>query len=605
MSVSYKAPLIPRWYQDEAVEATLEYLMTKGGADEKGLPIEANPLVELPTGTGKSLVNALIMKRALERHASTRALMSTHVKELIKQNAEKMQEAWPHAPLGIYSAGMKQRDTVQPIIFGGVKSMVGKYPLLGFRDFLVIDEAHLVSPDADTTYIKFINELKWGPDFDPAKHEITPQLVQRALATGRCNPFLRVIGLTATGYRLGLGHMTNGKIFTDTAYTLCTIDGFNRLMAEGFLCPLIAKPTATTLDTSGVGMTNGEFNQGALQVAVDKQDVTYKALKELVEASYNRRCGIIFAAGIEHAEHINDMMNSVFGQECVIVHSGNKDYPRTDAQNDEAFKAWKSGRVKWIVNMEKLTTGVDNPAIDVIGMFRPTMSTGLWVQMLGRGTRPLYAPGYDINDFGQRWQAIYAGGKPNCLVLDFAGNTRRLGPINDPVIPKLKGQGSAGDAPVRICPKCGFYSHASVRTCVVCGEEFDFSPQIAGKSSGVELLRSDIPVVEPFPVTRAVYTAYTAKTTGRNMIRVGYYCNLRTFFEYITVEGKPGEFNKDGTKKIDFAAKKGRDWFRQRYPGEPPETNAEVLQLMSELRPPARINVWVNKQYPEVMNYEF
>lgn len=585
----------PRWYQEEAVESLFDFFDTHGGTDpETGFPIDANPILALPTGTGKSLVIAEFFKRALHRYPTTRGIMSTHVKELIRQNAERMVASWPLAPLGIHSAGMGQRDTVQPIIFGGIKSMVGKYPMLGYRDFMVIDEAHLVSPNADTSYVKFINELKYGIDYDPDK-PLTRATFERAMASPYCNPYLKVIMLTATPYRMGLGHLTNGKIATHTAYNLCTIDGFNRLMAEGYLCPLIPKKTRTEFDLSNVGMSQGDFVQSAMQAAVDKDEITFACLKELVEYGWNRRCGLIFASGIEHAEHIGEMMNSVFGESCVVIHS-----KKSDAENEQALKDWKSGRAKWAVNMNSLTTGVDNPMVDIIGMMRGTLSTGLWVQMLGRGTRPLYAPGYDLDDFNSRWAAIYAGGKANCLVMDFAGNTRRLGPINDPVIPKMKGQGAPGDAPVRICPQCGTYNHASVRQCVVCGTEFDFSPSLSRSAGTDELLRSDAPQVEVFKVNRVVYQPYTTKTSDRNMIRVSYYCeSLRTFYELITVEPKAG------SDKLDYPAKKGRDWFRQRYPSEPPEKNSDVLKVMSELRPPVQIRVWVNKQYPEVLSYEF
>lgn len=594
-------PLVPRWYQEEAVESLFDFFDKHGGTDPAtGMPVKANPIIAMPTGTGKSIVIAEFFKRALMRYPATRGLMSTHVKELIRQNAAKMQEVWPHAPLGIHSAGIGQRDTVQPIIFGGIKSMVGKFPLFGFRDFLVIDEGHLVSPKSDTSYVNFIFELMYGPDvvYDPDK-PVTKQQFDRAVLNPRCNPYLKVIMLTASPYRMGLGHLTNGNIATHTAFDLCNIEGFNRLIAEGYLCPLIPKRTNTEFDLSAVPMSQGDFQQAALEAAVDKDEITFACLKELVEHSWNRRCGLIFASGVKHAVHINDMMNSVFGQECVVIHSSTPDYKRTDKENDEALKAWKSGKVKWAVNMNSLTTGVDNPAVDIIGMMRGTMSTGLWVQMLGRGTRPFYAPGYDLSDFNQRWSAIYAGGKANCLVLDFAGNTRKLGPINDPVIPKPKGKGAPGDAPVRICKNCGTYNHASVRACVVCGTEFEFGPALSRSAGTDELLRSDLPQVEPFKVDRVLYQSYTTKATGRNMIRVSYYCQpLRTFYELITVEGKEAG-------KLDYAAKKGRDWFRQRYPSEPPETNAEVLKLMSELRPPAKVNVWLNKKYPEVLSYEF
>jgi DNA repair protein RadD len=213
-----------------------------------------------------------------------------------------------------------------------------------------------------------------------------------------------------------------------------------------------------------------------------------------------------------------------------------------------------------IVNKDILTTGFDHPPIDLIGMLRPTMSTGLWVQMLGRGTRPYdwtnpqqYIPGFEFV-------------KHHCLVLDFAGNTRRLGPINDPVIPLPKGKGRAGDAPVKICGECGGYNHASAP---VYGHVRRRLPNDASTlwarrepkncCAAIFLLSNTSTYIACF------IRAHVSKK-GNNMIKVAYFCNgLRTFYEYVTVE-------------LDsFAGKRGRDWFRQRAPVEPPETNAEIL----------------------------
>lgn len=555
-----------RYYQNEAVDSLFDYFATHGGTGPDGKPIKANPLICLPTGTGKSLVIGEFVRRAMQQHPGTRIFMATHVKELIRQNANKMRKIWPLAPLGVYSAGLGVRDTMQPITFGGVQSCVGKFPMFGRRDLLIIDEAHLVSPTADTSYVKFINELMHGTKgADPN--------------SGNVNPYLKVIGLTATPYRLGLGCMTNGPIFTDIAYNLCTVDSFNRLIAEGFLAPLIPKRTATELDVSNVGMSKGEYAQNELQAAVDKETVTYAALIELVAAGFDRQSWLVFASGVEHAEHIAEMLNNIFGIPTVCIHS-----KKTDAENDKALADWKSGKARAAVNMNSLTTGVDHPACDLIGMLRPTMSTGLWVQMLGRGTRPF-------------------PGKSNCLVLDFAGNTRRLGPINDPVIPKQKGKGPPGDAPVRICEACGTYNHASARTCIACGQEFTFAEKLNRHAAGLELIRSDLPQIETYKVDRVVMVAHTSKNSGRDSIKVAYYCGLRTFFEYISVEST-----------VRFFRHKSRDWFRQRYhyqteqftwDSDCPKTNAEVLAIAHELRQPQTINVWVNKQTPEIIGYGF
>src|SRR4029079_8138707 len=110
--------------------------------------------------------------------------------------------------------------------------------------------------------------------------------------------------------------------------------------------------------------------------------------------------------------------------------------------------ALRAGEVRALVNNNILTTGYDDPTIDLIMVLRPTMSVVLWVQMLGRGTRPVFPPGYDSETLEQRMAAIMASGKFDCLVLDYAGNTRRLGPINDPVIPAPPKSKGTRDAPV-------------------------------------------------------------------------------------------------------------------------------------------------------------
>ncbi len=568
-----------RYYQHEAVESLFTFFDEHGGTGVDGKPKPANPLVCLPTGTGKSLVIGEFIRRAMIRYPGTRVLMSTHVKELIRQNAAKLQELWPLAPLGIYSAGLKSRDYHLPIVYGGVQSLINVASSIGFRDLLVIDEAHLIGDEGN--YTKLINILTNMQGM---------------------NPFLKVIGLTATPYRLGLGHMTNGSIFTHTAYDLCTIDGFSRLMAEGFLAPLIAKRTDTQLDVSDVGRTAGDYNAGQLEDAVDKETVTFAALKECMEKAHDRRSWLIFASGVKHANHIREMLQNIFGVSCGLVHSNTKDFPRTDKQNEDDLNDWKAGKLRAIVNMNSLTTGVDHPACDFIAMLRPTMSPGLWVQMLGRGTRPF--DWYKLSDTMKTLLIAFQGFvKTNCLVLDFAGNTRRLGPINDPVIPKQKGKGPPGDAPVRICEACGTYNHASARICTVCGAEFTFAEKLNRHASGLELLRSDLPQIETYPVSHVVITEHTSKKSGNQSLKIAYFCGLRTFYEYISVESP-----------VNFFRHKSRDWFRQRYhyqtqqftwDEDVPKTNAEVLALAHELRKPASIRVWVNKQTPEIMSYEF
>lgn len=532
---------IPRNYQIAAVESVYDYFRS----GNKG-----NPVIALPTGTGKALVIAMLVKGILEAWPSQRMLVLTHVKELVAQNYAELKEEWPAAPAGVYSAGLGRKETFFPITFAGIASIVKSVHLFGHIDLVFVDEAHLVNPSAETMYKKVFDELRIR------------------------NPKLKVIGLTATPYRLGHGKITKDGLFTDICFDMTTMKAFNWLLQEGYLAPLIPKPTRALLDTEGVGMVGGEFNQGKLQLAVDKSEVTEAALRETMERAYGRKHWLIFASGVEHAHHVCDMLNAM-GVSALCVHSNSKEFPMSDAQRDENIRAFKAGEVTAVVNNNVLTTGFNFPAIDLIVMLRPTASTVLWVQMLGRGTRP--SP---------------STGKVDCLVLDFARNTSRLGPINDPMIPRKKG-GGGGEAPVKTCPTCETYVHATVRICPHCKHEFMFAHKLTQESGTAELIKVDVPIVEVFPVDHMTFSIHR-KDGAPEMMKVSYYSGLsKSFYDYVCVE------------HVGFARKKAERWWRERCDLPMPATTREAIQLTNHLRPVTHLRVWVNKKYPEIMAYCF
>lgn len=532
-----------RPYQEAGLEAIWSYFASgKTG----------NPVLAWPTGTGKSVVPAVFIERIMKAWPNQRFLMMTHVKELIEQNYEVMHYAWPNAPVGIYSAGLKKKQPAFPIVFGGVQSMSKHPTIFGHRDIIFIDEAHLVSQEEDSQYLTFLSTMKL------------------------INPNLKVIGLSATPFRMGQGYITEEGLFTDIIQDLTNHDNFNHLIAEGYLCPLIPKRTKTELDIAGVGIQKGEFIAGQLQSAVDRNEITYAGLRELVEYASNRRSWLIFASGIEHAEHISNQLSS-FGIECAAVHSKQK-----PEYNDRAIKAFKSFSLRAIACYSKLTTGFNHPGIDCIADFRPTLSIPLHIQKLGRGTR-------------------MAQGKVNCLVLDFSRNVPRLGPINDPIIPSKK-SGKEGDTPVKICESCGTYNHTKVRFCTNCGNEFQFQVKIVAKAGTQDILKSDLPIVEVFDVEKVTYSKRT-KTGKPSYIRATYFCGLMAYNEHI--------FPEHG----GYPTKLFHDWWRQRHPNDPPKTVDEVLHFANQLRTPKRIRVWCNKMYkndkgksrtsPEVLSVEY
>ncbi len=527
-----------RWYQQEALDSLYQYFL----AGNTG-----NPLIGLPTGTGKSVLPAAFIQAIMRQWPNQRFLMITHDKELIAQNANVLLKVWPEAPLGIYSAGLKLKQTAQPIVFGGIQSMIKHPAMFGHRDIAFVDEAHLISGDDTSQYKSFFATMKL------------------------INPNLKIIGMSATLYRMGMGMITENGLFTDVVYNKTDMDGFNQLVEQGFISPLIPLRTKTELDVSDVSVQKGEFVATQLQGAVDKAEITFKALQELVHAGQNRKSWLLFASGIEHAEHIAEQLGA-FGIDCAPVHS-----KRPTEYNDAAIKAFKADELRAIVNYGKLTTGFDKPGIDLIGMLRPTLSVPLWVQMLGRGTRP-------------------AEGKANALVLDFARNTPRLGPINDPQIPKMK-KGDAGEMPVKICENCGAYNHTRVTFCCQCGNEFSFQIKIVSKAGTDELLRNaaieSTPIIETFNVQFATYAKHDGKVGKPPTLKTTYYTNGLAFKEYICLEHS------------GMAGKIARDWWRKRHRTEPPPTIDQALNFISELRCPRFLRVHVNKQHPEILSTEF
>jgi DNA repair protein RadD len=255
------------------------------------------------------------------------------------------------------------------------------------------------------------------------------------------------------------------------------------------------------------------------------------------------------------------------------------------------------------VNNNVLTKGYDNPLIDLIIVLRQIGSVVNWVQILGRGTRPLWAtlpngkldPSYDLEMLDGRLRSIAAGGKRDCRVLDYGGNTRRLGPINDPVIPRRKGNGS-GDAPVKACPRCDEWIHASIRDCpetlpdgTICGYHFEFETKLKGDASTAEVMRGDEPIVEVFKVDHVSVTEH--KKLGKPpSVKLSYYCGLRSVFhDFIMPE------------HVDFARRKSAQLWKEMGGGDLPTSTAQALLDAHKLVMPTHLRVWINKQYPEIL----
>lgn len=564
-----------REYQSWAVDEIWRYFESFTG----------NPVIAMPTGTGKSHVIASMIRRMFVEYPSTRIMMVTHVKELIGQNYKKFVEAWPNAPVGIYSAGLKKKQSTFPITFAGIGSVAKKAELFGHIDIVFIDECDLVSHNKNTMYRKFLKDLE------------------------KINPHVKVVGLTATPWRRGLGLITeeDGGIFTHIPVNMTGVEPFNWFIDQGYLIPLVSKPTRYTLDISQVHVVGGEYVEKEVQIAVDKDEVTEAALREVIAVAneQDRRKWLGFGSGVQHCKNIADYL-CLQGIKAIAVYDG-----LSDAARDAAIEAYKYGDCQCLVNQNILTTGFDAPETDLIFCLRPTLSSRLWVQMLGRGTRPVYTEGFDLSTADGRLLSIENSPKHNCLIMDFSKNIDKLGPINDPVIPPAKGKGGPRPAPIKECPSCGMYNHASARFCggkpkdhprydpsLGCAEEFTFEVKIKAEASTKEIIKKDEPpLVQTFNVDHITYSL-NEKIGGSTTLKVTYYCGIRTFSEWIC-------FNHP---EESFAKKKAREWWKKRqYNSAPPipKSVKEALEYTAGLKAPTHVDVWLNTKPQQIMRFCF
>jgi DNA repair protein RadD len=469
-----------REYQQRAIDQL--YAWFAAGND-------GNPCLVLPTGAGKSHIVAALCKGILQEYPDQRILMLTHVKELIQQNAEKMRQHWPNAPMGIYSSGLRCKELGEPITFAGIQSVAKRAAEIGHVDIVIIDECHLVSHKDEGGYRTLLAALQ------------------------AINPALRVVGLTATPYRLGHGLITDAPALFSALIEPVSIE---ELIFKGYLSKLRSKITKAKLSTEGVHKRGGEYIESELQAAVDTNDKNQSIVSEVIRLAGDRKSWLFFCSGVDHARHVQEVLNAHgITSACVVG-----DTPA--AERARILADFKAGKIKALTNANVLTTGFDHPSIDLIAMMRPTMSPGLYVQMAGRGLR-------------------IADGKTDCMVLDFAGVVDQHGPITAVKPPPKKGD-KVGEAPVKVCEKCQEIVHISCKICPACGAAF---PEI--EKPALKLHNLDIMGIEgvDLDVTAWQWRKHISRASGKEMLAVTYYGALSDtpVTEYLTVmhDGYAGE----------------------------------------------------------------
>jgi len=542
-----------RWYQTEAVDKTFDLMAEK--------PL-AHPLIVMPTGSGKSHTLCRLIDRILSAAPSENILVISHVKEILEQDHESLSNYFEGIEIGLYSAGLASR-TIKKITVAGIQSIHNKAELFVDFDKIIIDECHLIPVKGEGMYRTFLETLDW----------------------------VTYIGLTATHFRLGHGyiHKGEGALFTDISYDLGTRDAFNRLVDEGFLSRLVTAPTKNKFDVDGLKVTAGEYNIKAMTERFDRESITDAAIEEVIRRGKNLNLWLLFAIDIKHAEHIAGALRT-HGIKTACIHS------KMDGDRDQILRDVKAGLYQAVVNVDILTTGFDAPQIDMIVLLRPTQSPVLHVQMVGRGLRIVYALGFDLNTIEGRLAAIEAGPKQACLVLDFAGNTARLGPINDVHIVQKGDKKGTGEAITKTCPECGCINHPSNKFCDNCGHKFIFQEKIQSNSANDAIVREAVNVKEWLDVKSVSYSIHQ-KTGHPSSLRVTYTTGLISFSEWVSIDNKN-----------PWARRQAVNWIKWRWLGykdKLPSNLAELNANTDLLRKPKSILVNNAGKFPSIEDAKF
>lgn len=533
-----------RPYQQEAANRLLEDI-------QNGY----NPIIAVPTGAGKTIIMALVIYRYLQLNPSHNILLVSTTSSILEQDRAILQTFFPQSPIGLFSAGLKSK-TLKQVTVAGIQS-IWRNPqhFKGIFQLIIIDECHQVPYKAKSMYRLFLSFMETAT----------------------------IAGVSGTIFRRGQGfiHKGDNAIFNKLSYDLTHTENFNQLITDGYLCNLVSKSTHMELDTSKVKQRTDDFNQIDLAEQCDRLSITKEAVTEILKIGHIYKSWLIFAINIEHAENITKELRSK-GINAYCLHS--KISPE---QQDTIKTFFRLGKIQCVVSVQMVTTGFDVPHIDLIILLRPTISPVLHVQMIGRGSR-------------------VSEDKTHCLVLDFAGNIKRLGPINDVNIPKKRKKTKTKKLMVRTCPICMIMHHISIKICPICGFVFPVKEKIKDTPDSKDVIKRKVekvktvipPDIYQVDVQRIQYSIHKKKNKP-DSFRVAYTCRRpdsalsETINEYVCLDHG------------GWPAKTARSWIRRRLFNVPfPKNVPELYECRNLLKSAVKLSIEKN-QFTQVLGVTF
>lgn len=540
-----------RAYQLECVNAWIEDIVNE---EDKW-----DPIVVIPTAGGKSVIVCMGCDEYLSLKPERDVLVLSHVDTILEQNYTKLASYFGADFIGLYSAGLGEKYK-KKITVAGIQSIYKKPELFTNVGLVMVDECHLVNTEEKGMYRDFIKKLR-----DLTNHRVV------------------LSGLTASPFRTGQGYIykkysgESKPLFNKVSYDLTSYENYEMLISEGYLCRLIPAPTSYTMDADDVPTLGGDFVTDELASKFNRDEITEKICDETIKyAKQKYKKWLIFAIDKLHALAIVHLLEKK-GVTAKAIYSG-----MNDDKND-VIKRYRKGEWKALVNINMATTGVDVPEIDLIVHMRPSKSPVYHVQTNGRGARP--AP----------WIQ-----KTHCLVLDFADNISRHGPINDLRIFEpgdKRDRKGVKTINTKKCKNCGTHNSLRATLCIACEEEFVIDHKLNTSPSAKDIFKdkNSKPNVPPswIKVKRITYSIHQ-KAGSPNSLRVIYHCGFNSFSEWVCID-----------HDNEFLKRNARFWIKKRYDGPMPKNLNELVAIAEYLKNPSEIFVDVNGKYAQIKDFKF
>lgn len=383
-------------------------------------------LIQAPTGSGKTCLTAFMLQTAAAKGMDSWFVV--HRRELIQQSSETFDDVGIRH--GIISSGF-QGDARHPIQICSVQTLARRYFNLRKPKLIVWDEAHHVAA------------ASWSKIF-------------------KAYPDAYHIGLTATPERLdgtGLGRWFQEMVLGPSV---------SSLIKSGWLSKYrLFAPS--TIDLTGVRTRMGDFAKRDLAEAVHKSSITGDVVKHYRKFTPGKRA-LMFCVSVRHSQEVVNEFR------IAGIRAEHVDGDSLPAYRDSAMRRFRSGETSVLSNCDLFGEGVDVPAIEAIGLLRPTQSLGLYLQQVGRGLRPFE-------------------GKDEAIIMDHVGNAARHGLPDDErdwslTSKKRTSKSDESVAAVKICPACYAAQSPGPPQCKHCGHEFEVQAREIDQVDG-ELVEVD------------------------------------------------------------------------------------------------------------------